>query len=71
MSQLNYKPAIIAAARRAARAERKERRRTGEEPEGDERVEDHAAERGRRHERPDRVAPEVMDHVPCGMHEPR
>ena len=47
-----------------------ERRRVGEEPHGDHAVEDHAAERGSRHERPNGIAPHVMHDVPAGMNQP-
>src|ERR1051325_11256294 len=47
-----------------------ERRGTGEEPQRDGAVEDHAAERGTRHERPDRIAPEVMSDIPACMNQP-
>jgi len=41
-----------------------------DEPDRDDRIEDHAAERGGRHEGPDRIAVEVMRDVPCRVHQP-
>src|SRR5262245_8275872 len=47
-----------------------ERWRTGKEPDRDDAVEHHAAERGARHERPDRIAPEMMRDVPHRVNQP-
>src|SRR6478609_1465940 len=45
-------------------------RRPSQEPHRDQAVEDHAAERGGRHERPDGIAPQVMRDVPGRVNQP-
>ena len=42
----------------------------GEKPRGNQAVENQAAERGTRHERPDGIAPQVMRNVPARMKQP-
>src|SRR5438552_12784326 len=47
-----------------------ERWRPGEEPHRNQAVEHHAPERRTRHERPDRIAPQVMSDIPGRVHQP-
>jgi hypothetical protein len=47
-----------------------ERWRTCQEPRRNHPVENHAAERGTRHERPNGIAPQVMRNVPARMNQP-